>query len=241
MIIKRARGFRLYTVDGKKILDLSMDCGRGVLGHRPNGLSLAIKNVIDRGLYAGYSNIYEHRLRKELKSRFKDYEYITFLEHEVFVSDYFNRSIADPLFDDLTDSCVAYWRPFLDLPPADNIVVLYPLPGLNSTTILLSKKKPNLTSCSVSAVLLAGILRSMYDYDQELETFDPESYSIYSTIPNTVLKAPYLIFNSSEDEYQRLVDRAMSNGIMLNDRKNMAVLSTDLSRGETEKIINTLS
>lgn len=241
MIIKRARGHRLYTTEGKKILDLSMDMGRAVLGHRPNGLSLAIKNVIERGLYARYDNIYEHRLTKELKKRFPSYGYITFLEHENRVTDYFNTKITDPVFEETSGVKIAYWRPFLETPATDNLVILYPLPGLNTTTVLLSRNKVEMQSSAISPVILSGILRSMFDYDVEFNRFNRDDYNVYKGIKDTELKAPYLIFNISDIKYSELTLKAENSGIMLNNRAKIAVLTMDLSNGEIKKIIETLS
>ncbi len=241
MIIKRARGHRLYTTEGKKVLDLSMDRGRAVLGHRPNGLSLAIKNVIERGLYARYDNIYEYRLTKELKKRFPGYDYITFLEHEDKVTDFFKTKITDPLFEDSSETKIAYWRPFIETPSSENIVILYPLPGLNTATVLLSREKNELESYSISPVILSGILRSMFDYDVEFNKFNSDDYNVYKEIKDAELKAPYLLFDISDIKYIELIQKAKNSGIMLNDKAKIAVLSTDLSHGEIKKIIETLS
>lgn len=241
MIIKRARGHRLYSVAGEKIIDLSMDWGRAVLGHRPNGLSLAIKNGVDRGLYAGYDNIYTARIIKDFRKRFPAYSYITILEHEHKVTDYFNTTISDPLFHDCNGSQVAYWRPFIDAPDSNNLVILYPMPGLNSVTLLVSKEDTGLESDAVSPILLSGILRSLYDYDMELKTFDKNEYNRYKNIKDSVLKAPYLIFSRDKKEYKDLCNKGLEVGILLNDRSQIIVLSNDFSSGEHRKILNLIN
>lgn len=149
--------------------------------------------------------------------------------------------ISDPLFESTEGKNVAYWRPFLDTPSTDNIVLLYPLPGLNTATILLSKDNQELQNFSISPVILSGILRSMFDYDIELKKFISSDYNIYRTINNTELKAPYLLFNVSDIKYKELTNKALNSGVMLNNRSKVAVLSADLSHGEIKKIIETLN
>ena len=177
-----------------------MDWGRGVLGHRPNGLSLVIKNVIERGLYAGYDNIYKERLINYLKKQFPDYGFITILEYEDKATGYFQCNVVDPLFTEVKKSdTLAYWRPFLKTPESDNLIILYPFPGLNSTTILLSREKPTIESDNISPILLSGILRSMYDYDMELKTFDKSEYSSYKNIRDSRLLPPYIVFDRGDE------------------------------------------
>ncbi|QEN05381.1 hypothetical protein EW093_11885 [Thiospirochaeta perfilievii] len=241
MIIKRARGYRLYSDKGQKILDLSMDRGRAVLGHRPNGLSLTIKNVIERGLYARYNNIYIKRLEKELLSRFNEYSFVTLLEYEEKLKDYTEAQIVDPLFETVESCYISYWRPFLEYPKCEVLVLLYPLPGLNSTTVILSKKELTVKNDLISPVIISGILRSMYDYDIELKKFKADFYNDYRTIPNTELKPPYIVFNLEDEDYYNLIKKCENSGILLNDRDKIGVLSNDYSSGEIAKIVKTLS
>ena len=237
MKIKRARGYRLYTTDNKRYLDLSMDFGRAVLGHRPNGLSLTLKNIIDRGLYSRYNNIYTGRLEKELKKRFPEYLYITILEHEGKVRDYLKCDIADPLFDETSD-IVSYWRPFLETPDSEHLVLLYPFPGMNTTTVLLSRKPVSVSSDSVSPILVSGILRSMYDYDLEYSAISEFDFSQFSSIDKTTLKGPYLIFHMERPDYDKLVSKGLENGVFMNPEQPLAVLNREMTKGE---ILNFLS
>ncbi len=241
MIIKRARGHRLYTQDGNKILDLSMDSGRAVLGHRPNGLSLTLKNAIDKGIYASYDNIYLGRLKKDLKKRFPDHPYITLHNYEAKIVDHFKTEIKDPLFDEIAGATLAYWRPFLETPDSENIILLYPMPGLNCTTLLISKNKIDLEEDLISPVLLAGILKSFYDYDMVNKKIDKKTYDVYNQVPNSVLKAPYLILDRDVETYNKLCLDASKSDIMLNSKKSFIVLPPDYSDGEIKRVLSLLS
>ena len=69
-VIGRARGSRLYALDGTRWLDCWADGGRALMGHRPKGVSLRLKNEIDRGLYAPYPSLWALRLEKALLTLF---------------------------------------------------------------------------------------------------------------------------------------------------------------------------
>lgn len=239
MIVKRARGHRIYTQSNERILDLSMDFGRAVIGHRPNGLSLTIKNSIDRGVYAPYGSKFQKRLIKDLNKRFPDYPFITILNYQDKYG-FKEEEIVDPLFSQEKGK-VGYWRPFLESPDTDSLIILYPLPGLNQTTIVVSKKDTGIKSDSVSPVLLSGILRSLYDYDMLNKEFKPEFYSTFKKIKNTTIKPPYILFNYEDAEYEELCCSALKEGVLLNTRNKINILPPDYSEGEIKKLFKVLN
>jgi hypothetical protein len=69
--IKRARGCRLYTENSRgrpsRFVDLWLDGGKALLGHRPPSVLLKIKNTADRGLFVPYPSCETHRFEKALK------------------------------------------------------------------------------------------------------------------------------------------------------------------------------
>lgn len=64
--VLRARDFRLYTHDGRRLVDLWQNGGAAVLGHTPPLLLREIKNTASRGLYAPFPHFTEQRLLKAL-------------------------------------------------------------------------------------------------------------------------------------------------------------------------------
>ncbi len=64
--LRRARGYRLYTRSGQRLLDLYQDDGRAFLGHDPKGVSRAMKAEMDRGLHAPSPSPCLRRLNREL-------------------------------------------------------------------------------------------------------------------------------------------------------------------------------
>ncbi len=240
MIVKRAREHRLYTQDGKRIIDLSMGFGRGVLGHRPNGVSLALKNTIERGLYSEYQSIYFTRLNNLLLKMFPEYSIVTYLNSPKELN---FKDIIDPIRKEYKkDLCyeAAYWRPFIETPNANNLIILYPLPGLTSTTIIISKNAISLESQIISTIILSGILKSMFDYNMAKETFKTDVFTPFSQIKNSTLLPPYLIFNMEDSHYKELCNRALESDILLNTKEQINILPMEYSQGELKKILGVL-
>lgn len=50
-LIRRARGYFLYTPDGRRFLDFYQDNGRAVLGHRSSGMQQVIKSTVSKGCW----------------------------------------------------------------------------------------------------------------------------------------------------------------------------------------------
>ncbi|AHH10509.1 Peptide methionine sulfoxide reductase [Borrelia coriaceae ATCC 43381] len=65
-IIKRARFFYLYDINGNRYLDLYLNGGLNFLGHRVRGLNLILKQTFSRGLTASYPSVF----RKQFENVF---------------------------------------------------------------------------------------------------------------------------------------------------------------------------
>jgi len=66
-VIKRARDFHLYDFSGRRYLDLCLDGGRAVLGHKAGRIVGEMKNGLEKGLAAGYPSVYSQRLLKQIQ------------------------------------------------------------------------------------------------------------------------------------------------------------------------------
>jgi glutamate-1-semialdehyde aminotransferase len=60
--INRARDYRLYTQDGRRLVDLWQYGGRAVLGHNPPGVLRELKNSAERGLFVPLPHPRDKRL-----------------------------------------------------------------------------------------------------------------------------------------------------------------------------------
>ncbi|MDR2028533.1 MAG: hypothetical protein LBP93_03225, partial [Treponema sp.] len=142
--VLRARGFRLYTQGGRRLVDLWQYGGAAVLGHTPAGILRELKNTAERGLFAPLPHPLEGRLHKALARLFP---------HRVFRlyagEASFRRALcragypadispldmalpggapshpaaspaAEAAFDGAgtPDAALLLWRPFMDGPPA---------------------------------------------------------------------------------------------------------------------------
>lgn len=64
--VRRARGYRLYTPDGRRLIDCYQDAGRAILGHRAAGLIRDTKAVIERGCLVPFPSPEAHRARRAI-------------------------------------------------------------------------------------------------------------------------------------------------------------------------------
>lgn len=129
--IRRARDFRLYTEDGRRLVDLWQYGGAALLGHTPPGLLRAFKNTAGRGLFAPLPGRLEGRLLRALRELFPGRTFRLYdgeasllraLAAGVSVSGGASVSAAPPA--SIPDSALpswkpgflSLWRPFLDLP-----------------------------------------------------------------------------------------------------------------------------
>ncbi|MDR1839707.1 MAG: hypothetical protein LBQ93_09030 [Treponema sp.] len=100
--VLRARGFRLYTQNGKRLVDLWLNGGAAILGHTPPNLLRELKNTASRGLYAPFPHFTESRFLKALS--------------KLFPNRSFRLYAAPPkeLAELFTSGAVKLWRPFTD-------------------------------------------------------------------------------------------------------------------------------
>ena len=82
-VIQRARGWRLYTADGTRILDLYADGGRMLLGRRGGSTGKVAKEMIDRGLLSALPSFWQKRLENQIRSWLPDYAGMLFFPTEI--------------------------------------------------------------------------------------------------------------------------------------------------------------
>jgi hypothetical protein len=125
--VLRARGWRLYTEGGKRLVDLWQYGGRALLGHTPPQLLRAFKNVAERGLFAPLPNPAEGRLYRALsrllpRRGFRLYRTEAALEQAVAAGG-FSPSTVDPALGmdgAVPENCPLLWRPWLRDPAVLN-------------------------------------------------------------------------------------------------------------------------
>jgi hypothetical protein len=109
--IKRARGYRLYTADGRRFLDMWQAGGRAILGHRGGGVVTSLKRVLDRGVLAPLPSLQEHRLGQALRRLLPglpEFEVAVFATEERAI-----RAVSESVGRPAEGAPAAYWRPFM--------------------------------------------------------------------------------------------------------------------------------
>jgi hypothetical protein len=176
-LIRRARLWRLYSEDGKRrFLDLWQDGGRLILGARPSGFNVRVKDLLERGLAGPYPSGMTRRLVAALARYFPGRARASLFANEAEARAALERS----------SQAFAEWRPFgadfLRLDPSDSeriqgpklgnpqaarafaspvcetLLLVLPVPRLLSPGIVLTKAELSLgapISCTLTRQALS--------------------------------------------------------------------------------------
>lgn len=260
--LRRARGYRLYTRSGTRLLDLYQDDGRAFLGHDPNGVSRAMKAQIDRGLHAAGPSPYMRRLQRELSTLWQSLA----ARPETGVAQFLSESGRDwvvfPNHEQFREATSAYacvlWRPGLPLntfqePRPDAVVELrLPLPGACTPIVAgfppgaiasaagSAAPKATLPHHHCSPVQMAGLHRVV-----TLLRSDPRALGArvsYDTLeddwrglstPLFVRHGAYLQPQVPDSRYQEVHQAMMERGIFLNpSAPGLSIIPGECSAGE---------
>ncbi len=261
-LIKRARGYRLYDYQGNRIVDLYQNGGAAILGHRAGRLTTSIKNVISRGLIFDLPSIYERRLIRELSRRFAPFSTVRICSSRADALDLVNRYLGERLsWDEIKDPVleerghVCFHRPFLSIPPsehgnlkADDVKAVLPLlpfsigqapipvcfrgdPDAGFDAYTSDSEQP------VSPILLAGLLRSIYDLDRFEK---PEWYKgrLLNELKSWKQAGPYMVPRFPSENYPEVFQAFLKNGFLLSPAyRTPSILPGEVSPGEMQKMI----
>lgn len=241
--IKRARDFYLYDEKGNRYLDLYLDNGRAINGHRPAGLSLALKNTLSRGLYAPYPSKYTGRLIKLLQREFPRLKYLgiyrsieSFREKAPLLSDF-----ADPA-EEACSSTSIFWRPYLDI--GDNYSLLkisFPFPGCDVIAVLSDDESVLPRSDFIPPYILSGVIRSWFDWKANSEKDQHENWDILDRTGHWKRTGPYLKPLCSREEYEHLFKFYLEKGILISpDYNHLSISAVDIKEGSLKKLYNNL-
>ncbi len=242
--IGRARGYRLYALDGSRWLDCWADGGRALMGHRPNGVSLRLKNEIDRGLYAPYPSRWEGRLEKALMRLFPGYGGVRIYRNAdaALAALGLDEPPVDPLDlpvgsggGDGRRASVLWGRPLLPgHPEADFLFPVLPLPGLSEVQPVLygNAGEPALRSELVSPVILAALVRSCASIKDTFRDGNTPISDVNADIWER--RGPYMLFRGNNREYNVIFESLFSQRILIAPSPNRSsILPTDISTQET--------
>lgn len=223
--LRRARGYFLYTADGRRFLDLYQDGGRALLGHRPGGLLGVIKSTAAKGLIAGYPSVYEYRVEKALKVLFPQAVSVNVyrdnLELYRALSAAYGIHIeairaADPLKGEQGD--ITLWRPFSQTEKGLSSVVIpvLPLPeGLIPGIAIVYDKNMKLDKgASPSPLALSSTVKIIYELVHAESVLAEDSFTVFNS-PLWDRKGVCLLFKMGKLNYRNFFVKSLEAGVLL--------------------------
>jgi len=252
--VLRARGFRLYTQSGERLVDLWQNGGAAVLGHTPPNILRELKNTASRGLYAPFPHFTEGRFIKALSKIFPGRSFRLY------------AAPLAPLPSLYKIGTAGLWRPFTN--PASPFTVsedddrptfLIPvLPGIQhwkdnlplGLCVVAAKCESHLCELPIgdtlSPILLAVAARGIYDLLASLQRAKPA----FPRIAKALQKSPwrqqgiylYPKERSENDAWAALFSKFLEAGFLLPPNQNQPlILPGELSDGEEAKLAAVLS
>lgn len=229
--INRARGYYLYTSDRKRLLDMYLEEGRLIMGHRQQGYSLALKNALERGIFTPFPSKYTVRLKKALKSVFGSDMHI-YLFRDSFSAEAALR---------LEDREYSVLRPLETGEPGDTFVFLLPVPEAFAPGVIVSRVPLDAEEDCISPVIAAGAERGMHNYRAFLEKTPDLSLGKELTEALSQawdIKGFYMYSKLGAAEYGQLFEKALDGGIVISPYSGVpTVIPPVLSENDRKKLL----
>ena len=261
--INRARGYYVYTANGKRYLDMALEGGRLVMGHRQKGYAQAMKNVIDKGILPGYPSPYAHRLKQAVKSLVGRQCFVYLFPSEErareVVSDN-GPDARDPASDSITgaaDACDSINDPIkpalnleaTDFELCDPMILLLPVPAAFALGVIVSNTELQLEDEPVSPVILAGAVRAVYNliaFRKEADYSGWEKAGIIDICKGKWIACctPYIFPFCKREQYPAVWDAFFGAGIILStdyDKPSVLPPYDELSDGMRNKLLKLFS
>ncbi len=211
--IRRARDYRLYGFGGERYLDLCLDGGRALLGHKPGRAVLMMKNSLEKGLAASYPGIWEKRLLRQIQLVYPDIAGVSVV--------FYGRAAVSAGKD-----CLPVYRPFEQkiapskIIPDEPFELLVPLPGCGPFSVVCAAEAALKTLPGPDPVpqyMLAGLCRAA----AELKAFAANSAAAaedpWSAFESSLWsrKGPWLYPVVNPADYPLLFRRFLEKGILI--------------------------
>ena len=249
--INRARGYRLYSSGNKRIVDFYQDSGNAVMGHRLSGISLSMKQVIDKGVFFSCRTRYDVRLGKAVKTLAgKDIKYSLFSGLKNLFSDI--NHLLPTFFPSVEEdkSGAAFWHPFSGdnlnalLDEYSYVIPVIPFPGSFSPCLLLSKKASVPEGEMISPVLLSPFISAVYKLIEKTK-YSPYDFWDDDTVILKKLwsrKGAYLIPSYNPEQHENIFSTFLEKGYLISPDFNIpSILPAEISKGEKDIFLNTVN
>ncbi len=244
--INRARGYFLYTADGKRYLDMVLDRGRLIMGHRQKGYGQAMKNVIDKGILPGFPSPYAHRLKQAVRRLVGSECFVYLFKSEEKAWEVLGSITPDPMNDPIKGSPV-FGDELLELSELP-VVISLPVPFAFAPGVVVSKTELKLADEPVSPVILAGAVRAVYNliaFQKEVNYSDWEKAGLLEACGDKWrVEMPYIYPLCTREQYSAVWDTFFEAGIILSydyDKPSVLPPYSELSDGSRKKLLKLLS
>ncbi|MDR0718292.1 MAG: hypothetical protein LBF78_01550 [Treponema sp.] len=243
--VLRARGFYLYTEGGKRLVDLWLDAGRNILGHKPPNAVKELKNSAQRGLFSPLPHPQEKRFIKALAKLFPRHAFRLYSDE---------ASLLGALKDAGNAPDIPLVRPLesegalFPVPDSPLFIPVIPCP-LGPAVLVLDKTMEALFPPGdiIPPLLLALAARGVYD----LIALAPQRVKVrYRQIekalagPDCKWRGPgiYLYYKNPHEEWKNLWERFLEAGFLLPpDPAEPLILPGIISPGEEKKLAGLLA
>ena len=243
--VLRARDFRLYLEGGKRLVDLWLQGGRAILGHKPSGVLGELKNAAERGLFSSLPHPMEGRFIKALGQFFPGRAFRLYLDSGALQR---ALELAGYAVDsEAGKGQVSLWRPFLEgQTEAPIMIPVLPWP-LGPEVLVLEKGLGDSFPAGdlVPPVLLAPATRALYSLAAALKE-GGQGRQRYGKLEKALTDSPwrrrgiYLRLESEMKmgEYESLFRRFLEGGFLLPPSPGeTAILPAFMSKGEESKLV----
>jgi hypothetical protein len=227
--MRRARGYRLYDGDGRRYLDLWLDGGGALLGHRGSSAVAEMKSAISRGLVARVASFHEARMTRALERAFPAYRSVRLYSCRCrvleAVSRYLGRRVEaadvhDPAIEDRKGSSIlaAYWRPYTETAvSAEALIPILPFTIGGAPAAVCFREElsdEDLPSDRLPGFVLAGA-RKAFEHLALSRSPDPCAGLLLDGSRGWIRKGPYVRAAFDPAEYPAVFSRFLSEGVVL--------------------------
>ncbi len=245
--MSRARGFRLYDRRGRRYMDLFLNHGCAVLGHRPYRVDNEIKSVISRGGLFVMPSVYPGRLARALGRGYPAFRGVLIAASDAEAAGFAARylecepaevRIRDPALGE--KGPVIRDRPFLPRVDREDAVkgaeVVFPaLPfrlGEAPCPVIFRGPAPEADPAWIAPAVAAAALRAFHDLDRRVQ---PGWYrdDLLEGCRAWAQRGIYVTPRFAADRYAGVFRRFLDAGILLPpEYPGPAVLPGEASAGE---------
>lgn len=263
-VVLRARGFRLYLADNRRLVDLWLNGGSAVLGHTPPNQLREIKNTASRGLYSPFPHFTEGRYIKALSKLFPESSFRLYAAPPPQLVSFFNNAAVKLWYPfaakQFTETCsAASANPTtLDTTTLTTPLFIPVLPGIQTwrdglpfglcvaVSNPVCKDSENMLAQLpagdvLSPILLAAAARGVYDI---IAAADRAKINFTKAIKKSCWKQNgiYLTLKEENKEWEKLFFQFLKAGFLLPPiPSHPLVLPGELSAGEETKLAAALS